>query len=64
MFEKSNYEYNSTKGVYVYEYAGTFSSTIKFQGEYLTYLKYTYSALAFEISSSFTTEINIPDAYY
>ena len=63
MFEFEEYTYNNSDGSYRYSNSAM-SSFVKFQGGYLTWLKYTLSAYVFEIKLSFQTTIDIPKSFY
>lgn len=65
VFSYGNYAYNTTSGIYVYDYEN-FVSKVKFQGGYLTYIYYQLKTYGwtFEINASFQTTINIPESYY
>lgn len=64
MFEFEDYEYDEDyDGMYRYFGPG-FTSNVKFQNGYLTYLFYILGSNIFEIKLSFETTIDIPEYYY
>ncbi|MBR0440053.1 MAG: hypothetical protein IJK27_04815 [Bacilli bacterium] len=63
MFEKTNYEFDSSDGRYYY-YAQNFGSVVEFKNGYLTRLEYGTSGASFTINSNFDTVIDIPQSYY
>ena len=65
MFDFSNYEYNDYDGCYRYNTAA-FSTAVKFQGGYLTYIFYLLfeGMNRFQIDLSYQTTIDIPESYY
>ena len=66
MFDYDEYTYNGDfDGSYTYN-TSAFSTEIKFQDGYLTYLRYTLNSplSTFEIFNSFESIIEIPKSYY
>lgn len=69
MFEYENYTYygedEGMDGSFIYN-TSAFSNEIKFQGGYLTYLRYTLNSplTTYEIHLSFESTIEIPKSYY
>ena len=63
VFEYENYHYNEEGEYFIYD-GGTFTSTVQFQGGYLSYLFYQTGGVSYTLSSAFATEINIPKSYY
>ena len=69
MFEYENYEYFSESdggsGEFIYS-TSAFSTVVKFQGGYLTYLRYTLNSpiTTYEVYLSFESTITIPKSYY
>ena len=69
MFEYENYTYygedDGMDGVFIYN-TSAFSTEVKFQGGYLTHLRYTLNSplTTYEIQLSFETTISIPKSYY
>ena len=64
MFEFENYFYDEDfEGLYRYLGNG-FTSNVRFQDGYLTYLYYVVGSNTFEIRLSFETTIDIPESYY
>lgn len=69
MFAYEEYTYfgedDGMDGVFIYN-TSAFSTEIKFQGGYLTYLRYTLNSplTTYEIQLAFETTIEIPKSYY
>ena len=69
MFEYEKYRYygeeDGMEGVFIYN-ESTFSTMVKFQGGYLTYLRYTLNSplSTYEIYQTFESTIEIPKSYY
>lgn len=66
MFDFSDYEYDEDIGYTYYGPNNAFSSRIRFQQGYLTYLFYSLDGgkTSFIINSTFETTIDIPKSYY
>ena len=66
MFEYDEYTYQGDLGGFYTYSTSAFSTMVKFQGGYLTYLRYTLNSplSTFEIFDSFETTIEIPKSYY
>lgn len=69
MFDYENYTYygedDGLDGVFLYN-TTAFSTEVKFQGGYLTHLRYTLNSpmSTYEIQLAFETTIDIPKSYY
>lgn len=66
MFDYELYEYSADLGGFFLYNTSAFSTMVKFQGGYLTYLRYTLNSpmATYEIYNSFETTIEIPKSYY